>query len=368
MFAKHSPSDPIQVLEALYAVEQPRSLWFQGVLDAASSAFDRGAGVGFLLYDVSGDAPRVEAINGVNVAATNLQMGADIHYRRAFARSIVRCYRTEVCATMAEHVREPWMLRAMREQYAQVGLRDQILMNGANPSGFGCVLYVFSKAYLTLSAAERDLMTRIATHLSTAYRLQRRLESVEAGRDERVDAILKVDGQVEHAGSAAKSSEARSSLTDAVRQREWARTTSTRNDPERATAAWKPLVAGRWSLVDRFERDGRRYITARENAPTPTGPAAFSPREGQVASLAGLGHSNKLIAYELGLAHSTVRVLLARAAAKLGACTRSEMVEQLRAQVVTTDDVGEHISPTQRISGVREDAQVGARAGRRVRS
>jgi DNA-binding CsgD family transcriptional regulator len=368
VFVKHTPSDPIQVIEALYAVEQPRSLWFQGVLEAAGSAFDRGAGVGFVLYDVSGDAPRVDAINGVNVAETNLEIGTDFHSQRAFARSIVRCYRTEVCATMAEHVRVPWMLRTMREQYAQVGLCDQVLINGANPSGVGCALYVFSKTYLTLSAEERALMTRLATHLSTAYRLQCRLDPVQARRDERVDAVMTVDGKVEHAESAAKSSDARSSLTNAVKVREWARTTSTRNDPERATAAWKPLVAGRWSLVDRFERDGRRYITARENAPTPTAPAALSPRERQVASLAGLGHPNKLIAYELGLAHSTVRVLLARAAAKLGARTRSEMVRQLQAGVLKPNAMGEHTGSSERFSGVREGAQVDTAGRGRRRS
>jgi DNA-binding CsgD family transcriptional regulator len=324
------------VLEALYAVEQPRACWFQGVLDAASSAFDRGAGVGLLLYDVSGDAPRVEAIKGANTAATNVKMGNDMHHQQVFAKSIVRCYRTEVCATMAEHVREPWILRALREQYATVGLRDQLLINGGNDSGFGCALYVFSRTDLSLSTAERDLMTWVAAHLSTAYRLQRRLGLEEVGG--RVDAVLTTDGRVEHAESTAKSNAARSTLTDAVRRREWARMAATRDDSTRATAAWKPLVAGRWSLVDCYEHDGRRYITARENAPSPTGPAALSPRERQVASLAGLGHSNKLIAYELDLAHSTVRVLLARAAAKLGARTRTEMVDRIRAQVVTTEE------------------------------
>jgi DNA-binding CsgD family transcriptional regulator len=40
---------------------------------------------------------------------------------------------------------------------------------------------------------------------------------------------------------------------------------------------------------------------------------------------------DKLIAYELGLAHSTIRVLLARAAQKLGARSRAELLERFRA-------------------------------------
>jgi DNA-binding CsgD family transcriptional regulator len=330
MLATNDPSDPIHVLEALYDLEQPRDTWFRGVLKAASSAFDRGAGVGFLLYDVSTDAPRVVAIDAVNIHSKNFEIGSDVHYQQRFARPIVQCYRTEVCGTLEEHVRDPVLIRALREQYAPAGIVDQVLLNGADPSGLGCALYIFSEQRLVLTAAERGVMTRIATHLSAAYRLHRRLAH-PASREQGIpDAVLEVDGQLEHAESAASSREARRSLSDAVKRREWARAPSGRGDAERATAAWKPLVAGCWSLVDRYERSGRRYITARENASTPTGPDAFSPRERQVASLAGLGHSNKLIAYELGLAHSTVRVLLARAAAKLGVRTREEMIEQFR--------------------------------------
>ncbi len=330
MFQTHDPSDAIHVLEALYDLEQPRARWLRGVLKVASSVLDRGAGVGMVLYDVSDGTPRVEAIDGVNVEAGNFAMGSALHSQPALASAIVTAYRTEVCATLAEHVRDPQLLPAMREQYARVGLMDQLLINGANHSGFGCALYVFSKSYLRLTLAERDQMARIAAHLATAYRLLRRLEPTLAAGIGAADAVLKSDGRLEHAESIASSRQARRSLTDAVKLREWARAPNGRRNAERATAAWKPLVAGRWSLVDCYEQSGRRYITARENAPKPTGPEALSRRERQVAALAGMGHSNKLIAYELGLAHSTVRVLLARAAAKLKARTRADLVERVR--------------------------------------
>jgi DNA-binding NarL/FixJ family response regulator len=47
--------------------------------------------------------------------------------------------------------------------------------------------------------------------------------------------------------------------------------------------------------------------------------------------LQALGRSNKLIAYELGLAHSTVRVLVARAAEKCGARARAELMARIAA-------------------------------------
>jgi DNA-binding CsgD family transcriptional regulator len=43
---------------------------------------------------------------------------------------------------------------------------------------------------------------------------------------------------------------------------------------------------------------------------------------------AALGHSKKLIAYELGIAHSTVKVLIARAAIKLRATSRADVIRR----------------------------------------
>jgi len=92
------------------------------------------------------------------------------------------------------------------------------------------------------------------------------------------------------------------------------------------------MVQARWTLVDHCEGDARRYVVARENEPARSIPAALSSREAQVASLAAVGRSNKVIAYELGLSHSTVRVLMARAAAKLGVRTRAELVAHYRSE------------------------------------
>jgi DNA-binding NarL/FixJ family response regulator len=49
------------------------------------------------------------------------------------------------------------------------------------------------------------------------------------------------------------------------------------------------------------------------------------------SSLAALGRSNKLIAYELGLAQPTVRILMARAARKLGVRSRAELITRIEA-------------------------------------
>jgi DNA-binding NarL/FixJ family response regulator len=81
-----------------------------------------------------------------------------------------------------------------------------------------------------------------------------------------------------------------------------------------------------WSLVDRFDHGGRRYIIAHPNEPQTSGRPSLSERERLVVEYAALGHPNKLIAYELGLAVSTVGTFLKRAMKKLGLRTRLELI------------------------------------------
>lgn len=87
-------------------------------------------------------------------------------------------------------------------------------------------------------------------------------------------------------------------------------------------------------VLDHFERGGKRYVIAVEHAPRAkaTGLSALSAREREVLAAAAEGRTNKVIAYDLGVAHSTVRVLLARAAKRLNATSRQELVAIYRAR------------------------------------
>jgi len=61
-------------------------------------------------------------------------------------------------------------------------------------------------------------------------------------------------------------------------------------------------------------------------APRPSTPH-LSERERDVITRLSLGHSNKEIAYDLGIAHATVRTLARRANAKLGRADRRTPVK-----------------------------------------
>lgn len=84
--------------------------------------------------------------------------------------------------------------------------------------------------------------------------------------------------------------------------------------------------SGSWAIVQRFVHDGFRYQVRRQPVGEENAFRRLTARETQVIELVYDGSSNKEAAYTLGLAPSTVGVLLSRAAAKLGASSRQELI------------------------------------------
>ncbi len=95
-----------------------------------------------------------------------------------------------------------------------------------------------------------------------------------------------------------------------------------------APVDWRGVLARRWAYVDQFDASGDRYLIARLVDRDPL--ALLTVREREVVEQATRGHTNKVIAYEVGLTSSTVGVLLHRAAKKLGAQSREELLECAR--------------------------------------
>jgi DNA-binding NarL/FixJ family response regulator len=81
--------------------------------------------------------------------------------------------------------------------------------------------------------------------------------------------------------------------------------------------------AGRWSLVDRFDHDGRRYIVAHKNDPQVEDPRALTR---QVLAYAAAGDSLKLTAYILGLSIGSVFKHRKSGTRKLGLTSHADVV------------------------------------------
>jgi len=96
-------------------------------------------------------------------------------------------------------------------------------------------------------------------------------------------------------------------------------------------SVWHGLLCGRWRLVDHFDAGGRRFIIARGKAGEAKQPLArLSGRERDACARAAKGRANKEIAAELGIAVSTVGMLLLRATRKLRCKSREELIRAFR--------------------------------------
>ena len=225
---------------------------------------------------------------------------------------------------------------SMREAFGKIGWRDLFIINGLDPTGCGVYVAAARRTARPLPRALQTRWTRVAVHLAAAWRLKRALRSEGARAVDAAEAILAPDGKVAHARDSARTRQARQALAQAARTIERARTPRGRRNGDRSVAEWTGLIAARWSLVDHFETGGKRWLLARRNDVADVGRAELSPRELQAVAFAALGHGNKLIAYEMGITAETVRVLLHRAARKLGARTRAELITRTRLRFTPT--------------------------------
>jgi len=89
---------------------------------------------------------------------------------------------------------------------------------------------------------------------------------------------------------------------------------------------WSGSNDKQWSCIHSFQENGDRSFVVRENPRSPLLLASLTDRELQIVLHAARGLTNSEIALELGIAGATVRVLIARAAARIGVHTRRELL------------------------------------------
>lgn len=183
------------------------------------------------------------------------------------------------------------------------------------------------------AAAAVERAGLLAAHVAAAIRL-RALRPAERSILDSSDVVLSDRGAVVDVRPGAeldsRLDELRHAAQTVVRSR---RESGDDADGRASLALWQVLFAKTFSVVDVFERDGRRYLVANRNRPAPKSALArlLTPRELQVVTLVRRGRSNKLIGYELGIEPSTVANHLASASEKLGVHGTRELIAALRA-------------------------------------
>jgi DNA-binding CsgD family transcriptional regulator len=316
-------ADAIAVVEAAYELGVPEQAWMRLIVErtlALVPGARRGTAYTMDISNVTGP------VFGMPV---NVGFGPQFDRRLLDAMNtdgptLVKLARQKV-GTLTETLGSKLEGTPMGNFVLEQGSRDAVGWVSLDAEGRGMVVATDLPGVTRLPRTLRTRWELIGAHLAAA----RRLRSGPT-RNHADECVVTPEGRVVHAEGKAVPRAVRDRLRDLVVARDRARTRAARADPDAALECWPGLVAGRWSLVDRFERDGRRYIVARCNEPRPPGPLSLTLRERQVLGHMLQGDSLKLTAYALGLNASTVSSLAASLRLKLGARSIADLLTRVR--------------------------------------
>lgn len=339
--------DPIAVVEACYDLSASEEQWLQGIADTALPLI---RGVGLLAYHVDLDErgplfqTPVQAGGQEEALARIQEMAALLERQRAgtnhsFADRVkARIYTRVVRGGVLEpadvmlladsrHFGPKWMYTL-----GVPGVREVFHLRSHHIDGNGVTMLVAGLSdERPLRPSERRMYQMLSAHIKAGLRLRRRLPQVLKAVAASADgAILDAAAHVVHAEGEAKEHSAREELEAMARAIDKARSKKTGRD-ESALEVWQGLVSGRWSLIEQFDQDGKRFVLAHRNPESVTDPRGLTSMEARVAGLAVRGYSNKLIAYHLGVSEGTVSSHLARAMVKLKVENRSQLLRTLGA-------------------------------------
>lgn len=322
--------DYVSVVETAYSLEGDTEAWLGEVARVAGPLID--AGLGFTAYGFDYDESRgfAPSTKPVGVGPEGWFEAVSAMWE-AFPPELGRqAFFTGNPVTTLSALVGPRGLAtldpALKKNCHPLGIRDFLGIRGINPRKSGIIVLASLRRKTRAAPRTVWLWNRIAAHWAAALRARETLASANSDVVATSDAVLSPGGEVLHAERTARANPSRRALTAAALAVERSRSSMRRVDPEGALDIWKGLVDGKWSILDHHDHDGRRFLLALRNDAKLTDPRALSRNERQVAVYAALGHSGKLIAYELGLAPQTVADHLRSAMRKLRVRSRSQLI------------------------------------------
>lgn len=322
------------VVEAAYRLCEKESDWLQQVLQTALSTAGRAVfatGV-TLKRDEQGEIARVQT------------------WRHAGASDEVHAASVKYAAKVPKEVEGAWFRQGLVDTASQVSdesrrffetvgsktgtIRDGLLVNAIDPDGRGAYIAILLPERTTLDPAERERWKMLGAHVTSGHRVWAAVAEANASSSPLpcgAEAVLDPKTfQVTQAAGRAQDHDAAAILRNAARQVDRARGRLRKTDPDEALQTWWALIQGRWSMVDWFDSDGRRFILGVPNPPELGDPRGLTERELQVVTYAARGETGKLISYRLGIARGTVSHELHAAMRKLGVKTQAQLADRMR--------------------------------------
>lgn len=319
-------ADWLGILDAVYGATAASDRWAKEVVDAASRVF--GACEGVSLFALRHD-DQCRVTDRLFLASSwqggeqalrregDFSAGGREMFRAFFYPPIMVASHAELEVTL-----EPGSAEYIREARRQAGIEDAVGIVVHPEPNVAAVLFAAFRKRASITKHERRSLIQLGLHLENGLRFRGRASVTRGWID--MAGHYDLDGVAAVAGP---------SLAASARRIEGAR----RRSPA-ALDLWHALVAGRYSLVPRYENGVRRYAVI-ENAPSSRALRALSDREVDVLSVAARGVPSKLVAYGLGISAPVVSSSLRDASAKLGLTSRLDL---LRLAAMLTGDHRAH--------------------------
>jgi DNA-binding CsgD family transcriptional regulator len=319
--------DPLRIVEAGYSAAGDAREWLEGIVSAAAP-FGISTGVAAFSLDMT-SADRITSFvaRGTDDRIEEQVRAFDGAFDRETAEAIYAP--TEFVGNVQYRVRRLSGGRATASEQlpASKRLRAWALLAGDPRARSLGIVFPGPEGDFDPDRPfpHARVLGLAGAHLGAALRL--RELGASAADDEETECVLSPEGKVLHATGAATAK--RSSLVAAVEQRARARGKLREVDAFEAANLWSALVAGRWTIVDFTDRDGKRMLLARKNPVDAPDILSLTDEERDVCWLATLGHTQKYIGYELGLSMSAVNRQLASGLRKLRLSNRRDLLRKL---------------------------------------
>jgi DNA-binding CsgD family transcriptional regulator len=320
--------DTISIVEAPYDCESDTRAWLCRLLEHVVPKLDRGFGLSASAYVPNLPIEQIvfelrEMTKEVSGALFMMSVAhADVFHRL----NLVGPPHNMASKNAGRTARQAVTWTPYVDYLHPLGVRDVLGVLARDPSGHAIVLSAPTGDLRQPSRPEVATWSQIAAHISAGARVRRAVEKLVT-RDlaEGADAVLSSSGSLVHCERDAQGPDNRDALRRAAKAIDLARSKARSNEDE-ALNLWQGLVVGRWSLVEQFDSDGRRFMVARRNDPQVTDPRALGLRERQVLGYVAMGHPAQLIAYSLGVSPSSVSTARRTAMRKLGLQTTADVV------------------------------------------
>ena len=327
-------SATIDLVEASYDLAGSDRDWFARVLSAGHAVVDQGLGAVGLIYNRPPEGGKVRVQHWIVEGAPE---DAPTRLNRSFiAQQPAETYEATAPGAVVTASEFGKIHAGVYEAWQpHVGFaQDALGVSAVDPCGRGVTIAVMLPEKTTLLERERQHWKMICAHLASAHRVRRAVVSENLSKSPlpyQAEAVLDpktfrvtdaVRGATENGGA--------QKVRAAALRVDRARGTLRKNAPDEALEAWWAMMYGRWSMIDWFDSDQRRFVLAIPNPPDLGDPRGLSERELQVATYTSLGESGKLISYRLGVSKGTVSNALDAAMRKLSVKTQPELVAKMR--------------------------------------